>query len=120
MNQNSEIENNSVHIKLNEEMYSKEVLFHASYVLLEQYYFYFDKKNGYFEIQITPKTPIENQQQLKEIENKFLQELVESAAYLKQLEKTSGIRQLLLERALLTQTKEKVDFEALKKEIDKN
>ena len=119
MAENFEIKGGAVYLYLNEEMYSKEVLFHAAYVLLEDYYFFFDKKNGYFEVKITP---MENKEEneLQEIANSFLNELVESSAYLRQLEKTSGVRELLLERALLTQQGEEVDFSTLSKDIEKD
>lgn len=109
---------NSVFLYLNEELYTKEVLFHTAYVLLEDYYFFFDKKDSYFEVQISLKNSSENIEDLKRAVDIFKDELVESAAYLKQLEKTSGVRELLLERALLTQTSEESDFDSLAEKLD--
>ena len=111
---------NSIKFELNAEMYPKDVLFHAAYVLIEDFYFYFDKNHNYYEIEITSKSHINDEKELEDMKNKFLDELVESSAYLKQLEKTSGIREILLQRALLTHDKDNFDFETLKKELEEN
>lgn len=114
------IENNMLILKIHKDMYSKEVLFHTAYVLLEDFYFFFDLQDDYFVLEIRLKRESGDVvKKLQESEKKILDELVESAAYLKQLEKTSSIRELLLEKALLTQNSD-VSFEDLQKELEKD
>lgn len=114
------IENNVLILKIHKDLYSKEVLFHTAYVLLEEFYFFFDVQEDYFVLEIRLKHESGDVvKQLQQSEKIILDELVESAAYLKQLEKTSSIRELLLEKALLTQNSD-VSFEDLQKELQKD
>jgi His-Xaa-Ser system protein HxsD len=105
MNSSFEINNKQALIKINAQLYSKEVIFQATYVLLDDFYFFLDLNEGYFEISMKPKEKTLNKEEFeKEILN-FYDELIEAAAYLEQLKKTSGIREALLEGALFSQKK---------------
>ena len=111
------ITDKSIVFNLHCEMYPKEVLFHAAYVLLDDNYFFFDKQKEYFVVTLTPKKTYKTEK-LQELGNAFLDELVESRAYIEQLKRTSGVREILLQRALQTQSGEEIDFETLKKELE--
>ena len=115
----SVIENDVLVLKIPKSLYTKEVLFHTAYVLLEDYYFFLDVEEDYYVIEVRLKNPSGNvQDKLLQSERHIQDELIESAAYLQQLQKTSKVRELLLEKALLTQNSE-VSFEDLEKELEK-
>lgn len=100
MEKNFSVEDNVATIKLNKEIYSKEVITQTSYVMLDDLYFLIDVEDNYFVVYIKPKKESEN---IENFINSFFDELVESQAYIDQLKRTSEIRQTILERALLTQ-----------------
>jgi His-Xaa-Ser system protein HxsD len=98
---------NYARIKISKEIYDKEVIIHATYVLLDKYYFLVDvdNKENNFIIHMWAKK--ENSLSKKDVLS-FFDELIETNSYLKQLENTKDLREILLERALLTQ---KIDEE---------
>lgn len=115
----SVIENEVLILKISKDLYTKEMLLHTAYVLLEEYYFFLDVEKNYYVVEVRLKNSSGNiKEKLQQSEKHILDELIESAAYLKQLEKTSHVRELLLEKALLTQNSD-VSFEDLQKELEK-
>jgi len=101
MAENFIIENNIVTVKINKQIYSREVIMQTTYVLLEKYYFFIDlDSNENFEIQIRPK---EKEKISKEDVLIFLDELIESSSYIDQLKRTSKTREIILEKALMSQ-----------------
>ncbi len=105
MNSAYEIRENHALIKINSNLYEKEVLLNASYSLLDDFYFLLDENENYFEIFMRPKEKTLNFEEFeKEILN-FFDELIESSAYIDQLKRTSGIRESILESALFSQKK---------------
>ena len=103
MNSNYEILDDGVLVKINSKMYSKEILLHASYVLLDKFYFLLDIKGDYFEVFIKSREDTLKEDLIEECVMLFLDELIESAAYIDQLKRTSGIRESILESALFSQ-----------------
>lgn len=108
MNKNFEIKNNEVLIKVNKNIYSKEVLVQASYVKLEDFYFLIDEKDGYYYVSMRYKEKeMNNEENLEKAAYEFFDELIESASYIEQLKRTSDLRQTILEKALLEQSFER-------------
>ena len=114
MKTNYEIKDNLAIIKINKNIYPKEVLMQAAYVKLEEFYFLIDEDDNYFIINMKYK----EQKDTNDIENgiyKLFDELIESQSYLDQLKRTSKTREIILERALLGQTIDEKTIEELKK-----
>ena len=102
MKQTFEIINNVASIKINKEIYTKEVIIQATYVKLENFYFLIDQKQDYFIVNLQAKDG--NSINLEKAVYDFFDELIESQSYIDQLKRTSKIREIILERALLGQT----------------
>ena len=102
MKDNFSIEDGIATMKINKNIYPKEVLIQTSYVMLENFYFLIDEENNNFIIEMKAK----EDSNLEEGVYQFFDELIESQSYLDQMRRTSNIRQTILERALLTQEKE--------------
>jgi len=102
MNKNFEIKDNIAIVKVKKEIYSKEVIMQTTYVLLEKYYFFVDLDENNFIIEIRPKE--NNTIQEKDILILF-DELIESSSYIDQLKRTSKTREIILEKALMSQNK---------------
>ncbi len=101
MNKNFNIIDNVGIVKINREIYPKEVIMQTTYVLLEKYYFFVDLDKKNFIIEIRPK---ENSKIKEEDILIFLDELIESSSYIDQLKRTGKIREIILEKALLSQS----------------
>jgi His-Xaa-Ser system protein HxsD len=111
MKHNFEIIDNAAVIKINKEIYTKEVIIQATYVKLEEAYFLIDQKEEYFLINIKLKD--NTKLDLKDTVYSFFDELIESQSYIDQLKRTSKIREIILERALLGQTLDDETIESL-------
>ena len=102
MTKNFNIVDNVATIKVNKKIYNKDVIMQTTYVLIEKYYFFVDLDEKNFIIEIRPKEE-------KTIEEKdvliFLDELIESSSYIDQLKRTSKTREIILEKALLSQNR---------------
>ncbi len=86
-------------VSLNPKIYSKEVIFAASYILLDKAYFLLDgDPKEQIIVDIRPKEG----QDIKKIADQFNDELVNYSVYHTQSEKNKKLRQMLLQRALLT------------------
>lgn len=112
MNTNFEIKGDVVIIKINKEIYPKEVLIQAAYVKLEKYYILIDTDENYFIVSLKYKEK-NPQNNLETSVYEFFDELIESQSYLDQIERTSKIREIILERALLGQTLDDEIIESL-------
>jgi len=100
MKTNYEINNNIATIKINKEIFSKEIIIQTTYILLEKFYFLIDSDKNYFIVEMKSKDkPITEKDVLK-----FFDEIIESQSYIDQLKRTSKIREIILEKALITQT----------------
>jgi len=97
-----EIKDNVAIIKINKNIYPKEVLTQATYVKLEEYYFLNDEEDNNYIVEMQLK----NEKEIGEKDVKeFFDELIESQSYIDQLKRSSKIRQTILERALFSQKK---------------
>lgn len=113
MNTNFDIKDNVVIMKINKEIYSKEVVIQAAYVLLDEFYFFIDLDEKYFIVSMEFKEKTE-EISLKDAVYRFFDELIESQSYLDQIKRVSKTRELMLERALLGQTLDDETIESLK------
>jgi len=111
------IKDKTLILKINKNIYSKKIITQTTYVLLDKYYFLIDEEEKYYIVQMKKKKETNNNNNNLSISEKdaniFLDELIESSSYLDQLERTSEIRQLILEKAILSQV---VDDELLELE----
>ena len=103
MKQNFEIIDDELIIKINKNIYPKEVLLQTTYVMLDKYYFLIDEDETNYIVSMSYKEENQKNDLNKAVYN-FFDELIESAAYLDQLKRTSQIRQTILEKALLAQS----------------
>lgn len=115
MKSNFLIRDNKAIIKINKNIYPKEVLIHATYVNLDEFYFFIDENDNYFIITMKPKQK-DLQKDLTYHVYQFFDELIESQEYINQISRTSKIRELILEKALLGQTLDDETIENLSKE----
>ncbi len=100
MQDNFTIKNNEAIVKINKNIYDKQVLLQACYVKLDDAYFLVDEDETNYIISIKLK----KEGDLKQAIYDFFDELIESASYIDQLKRTSQIRQTILEKALLHQS----------------
>lgn len=98
-----EIKDNIATIKINKNIYPKEVLIQASYVKLDEFYFLLDENENYFIVNLKYKER-KKTNDLEKAVYEFFDELIESQSYLDQLQRTSKIREIILEKALIRQT----------------
>jgi His-Xaa-Ser system protein HxsD len=103
MKSNFKIKDNTAIIKINKNIYPKEVLIQATYVKLDKFYFLIDEDENYYIVSMKYKEKNEKNN-LEKAVFEFFDELIESQSYLDQLKRTSKIREIILERALLGQT----------------
>lgn len=87
-----------VELKFSKEIYNKEVLIEACYILLDDYYFYLDLDENNFIVSIFEKEKNFDKQEVIGI---FLDELIETSAHKNQLKNTQKLREILLEKALI-------------------
>jgi His-Xaa-Ser system protein HxsD len=113
-------------IKLNTKIYPLEVIYSAAYILIDKAYIKLggDPKKE-VEVELTPK---EGRGTYKEIEGAFLDELINYADYNVRSEKTRAIREMIMQRAIITndpaallkekKKQEDEEFEKLLKELE--
>lgn len=100
MKKNFSIEKGVITLRVNRNIYTKEIIVQTCYVMLEKFYFLIDEEGDSYHVEMKPK---EKRDAKEEDAYSFFDELIESQSYLDQLKRTSEIRQTILERALLTQ-----------------
>ncbi len=101
MKTNFEINGDECIIKINKNIYAKEIIVQTTYVLLDKFYFLIDCDEDYWIVSMKSKD--ENSVVCEKNVYEFFDELIESSSYLDQMKNTSEIRQMILERAILTQ-----------------
>lgn len=105
MKSSFEITSDEVTIKINKNIYPKEVIIQATYVKLENFYFLIDEDKDYFLVSMKFKDKTNNNSEnLTKAVYEFFDELIESQSYLDQLKRTTELRQIILEKALLSQS----------------
>ncbi len=92
-------EDNRAVFKLNSEIYDKETILQAAYVLLDDLYILIDKKEGYYYLYVKSK---KNDVNFEKMAYNLLNELIEAKAYIEQAKRTKEVRQTLLEKALMS------------------
>src|SRR3989344_2997038 len=100
-----------VTLSLNPKVYPLDVVYSASYVFLDKSYVLLDgnpKREVIVELRFKERKG--SKKQLERLGRDFLNELVNYADYRERAEKTKEIRQILLQRALITN-----DFSVIKK-----
>ena len=100
-----------VTLSLNPKVYPLDVVYSASYVFLDKSYVLLDgNPNKEVIVELRFKKSKGSKKQLEGLGRDFLNELVNYADYRERAEKTKEIRQILLQRALITN-----DFSVIKK-----
>ena len=105
MKKNYSIDGKTATIKIDKNIYPKEILVQACYVKLEDYYFLIDcdEKNYIVNMSFKDGSEIKDKNIME-----FFDELIESASYIEQLRRTQEIRSKILEAALLPHKKIKL------------
>ncbi len=86
-------------VSINPKIYGLDIIYAAAYTLLDQAYVFLDgDPKTEVQVHIRPKSS----ENLEELGNKLNDELLNYAVYKSQSEKNSGIRQAIIQRALLT------------------
>ncbi|MCA9496936.1 MAG: His-Xaa-Ser system protein HxsD [Nanoarchaeota archaeon] len=109
MKTNFDITEDGVQIKINKNIYPKEVLIQTTYVMLDNFYFLIDENDKYWLVFMKFKENnfIDNldfESKITQAVYNFFDELIESQSYLNQLKRTAKVREIILEKALLSQT----------------
>jgi His-Xaa-Ser system protein HxsD len=110
------MQENSIIINVNPKLYPLEAVYSASYVFLDKAYIQLD---GDPEKEILVKLTLKQDGDINQIKGEFLNELINYADYLKRAEKTKGIREILLQRILLTSETPPVEEDKDDEEIEK-
>lgn len=113
-----EIKDDCAIIRINKNIYPKEVLIQASYVKLEDFYLLLDEDENYFIVSMKFKDEGIGKNNLELAVYEFFDELIESQSYLDQLKRTSKIREIILEKALLGQTLDDDTIADLSKDLE--
>jgi His-Xaa-Ser system protein HxsD len=99
MDENLKVENNSAVLSINPKLYPLEAFYSAAYVFLDKAYIILD---GDPEKEVLVKIKPKEGQDPEKLGNEFLNELINYADYQKRAEQTKKIREMLLQRALIT------------------
>lgn len=99
MEDNIKIEKDSVILNINPKVYSLETVYSAAYVFLDRAYVLLD---GDPEKDILVRLKPKKEEDLEKLGREFLNELVNYADYKSRAEQTKKIREILLQRALIT------------------
>ena len=93
------IEDGSVILKVNPKLYPLEVIYSAAYVFLDRAYVLLD---GDPKKEVIVKLMPKEKHDLKKLGGEFFNELINYADYNKRAKETKSIREMLLQRALIT------------------
>lgn len=99
MERGIKIRNDSVVLNINPKLYSLESIYSAAYVFLDRAYILLD---GTPEKKIIIKLKPKEQEDLNALGGEFLNELINYLDYQKRAEQTKKIKEVLLQRALIT------------------
>ena len=98
METNVKIENGSVFLKVNPKLYNLEAVYSAAYIFLDKAYVFLD---GDPKKEIIVKLIPKGNEDLEELGGEFFNELINYGDYQNRAEETKGIREALLQRALI-------------------
>ena len=93
------IERNSVVLSVNPKVYTLETVYSAAYVFLDKAYILLD---GNPKKEILVRLKPKNKENLEKLGGDFFNELINYADYQKRSKQTKKIREMLLQRALIT------------------
>lgn len=99
MGDNVKIEKDSVILSINPKLYPLETVYSAAYVFLDRAYILLD---GNPEKEIIVNLKPKETEDLEKLGREFLNELINYADYQKRAEQTKKVREVLLQRALIT------------------
>ncbi len=119
MESNVIVKDDSVILKINPNIYGLETIYSAAYVFLDRAYVVLD---GDPEKEVLVKMKPKGEDDLNKLGLEFFNELINYADYQKRAEKTKKIREMLLERALITNDPSVIqddkEFDRLMAELD--
>lgn len=120
MRNNLKIENDSVVLNVNPKLYALETVYSAAYVFLDRAYILLD---GDPDKEIIIRLKPREKEDLEKLGGEFFNELINYSDYKNRAEQTQKIREMLLQRAMITNdpsiTIENDDeFEDILKELD--
>jgi His-Xaa-Ser system protein HxsD len=116
MKTNMRIEKNSVTLTINPQFYPLETVYSAAYVFLDRAYILLDG-NPKKEVCVRMKAK-EKGANLERLGGEFLNELINYADYSKRAEQTRTIREMILQRALLTNDRSIVNMTEIDSRVD--
>ncbi len=100
---NMEIGKDSVLLSVNPKIYPLEAVYSAAYVFLDKVYLLLDgDPESEVIVELKPKNKPKNKEELETLGREFNNELINYSDYQKRSEKTARIRELIMQRALLT------------------
>ncbi len=118
MDSNITFNNNQAELKVNPKMYPLETIYSAAYVFLDNAYIILD---GNLETQVLVKIEAKEGKDIKIIAKEFYNELLNYADYSKRAEATKKIREMILQRAIISNDPNVLDdqeFESLLKDLE--
>jgi His-Xaa-Ser system protein HxsD len=100
---NMEIENDSVLLSINPKIYPLEAIYSAAYVFLDKVYIMLDgDPESEVIVELKPKNKQNSREELEALGREFNNELINYSDYQKRSERTARVRELIMQRALLT------------------
>lgn len=99
MGENMRVEDDSAILSINPKLYSLETVYSAAYVFLDRAYILLD---GDPKKEILVRLKPKEKEDLNKLGGEFFNELINYADYQKRAEQTKKIREVLLQRALIT------------------
>ncbi|MCF7861554.1 hypothetical protein K9M79_04890 [Candidatus Woesearchaeota archaeon] len=105
MEKNITITGNCVQISINPKLYPIEVIYSASYVFLDKYYILLDedhKKNVLVHIKPKKNKSEISEDEMEALAGDFLNELINYADYNVRAKQTQKIREMLIQRSIIT------------------
>lgn len=124
MSEQIEIKDNTAILAINPKLYALETIYSASYVFLDKVYILLEgDPQKEIIVKIKPK---KTGQDLNKLALEFFNELINYSDYKKRSEKTKEIREMILQRAIITndpnliKSNEDEEFENLLKELEQD
>ena len=114
MDENIKIQGDSVVLSINPKLYALETVYSAAYVFLDRAYILLD---GDPEKEILVKLKPKQNEDLDKLGGEFLNELINYADYRERSKQTKEIREMLLQRALITNDPSVLDDDKMDDEL---
>ena len=123
MDNHIKIKNETAVLKINPKVYPIETVYSAAYVFLDKAYVILD---GDPKKEIIVKLRLKEKGDLKKLGNEFFNELINYADYQKRSKDTKQLREMIMQRAIITndpsvvEQEDDKEFEKLLKELDED